>query len=288
MKHLKRLAALVLALLCCIPATGCQDPVGNTSNTTAGSTDTATPTESGTEPETPPETEPDTPTVTEPVTEPETTPETEPETSEIEVEIYENGYTNRLVVGFDEYGRTIPAVSAEKEGREVGIFYFLWLGQHMSHDTPIYDIRNLRAELGDDVFFHQNLPTSPESAFHWWSEPLYGYYNSLNEWVIRRHMEMLTEAGIDFLCFDTTNSPIYEEVATMVMKVISELRAEGWDAPQVTWMTHTCSISTTRKIYNAFYKTNLYPDAWYCVDGKPMIITYTTEADDRAATPDYT
>ncbi len=216
-----------------------------------------------------------------PETEPETAPETTTGRTEVEMDIYENGYTNNLIVGFDEQGRSLTATSARKTDKEVGIFYFLWLGQHGG--DQIYDNSHILAEHGPDVLFHQDVPgVSPAWLFHWWEEPLYGYYNSGDEWVIRRHMEMLTEAGIDFLCFDVTNANIYQNVAKRVMKVIEELRAEGWDAPQVTWMTHSYSIRTAQTIYDTFYKEELYPSSWYCVDGKPMIIAYTREADDKA------
>ncbi len=215
----------------------------------------------------------------------ETIPETQPETTlgrtEIEMDLYANGYSNHLIVGFDEQGRSVDAVSARKTDKEVGIFYFLWLGQHGG--DKIYDNSHILAEHGPEVMFHKDVPgVSPAALFHWWEEPLYGYYNSGDEWVVRRHMEMLTEAGIDFLCFDVTNANIYPNVAKRIMKVITELREEGWDAPQVTWMTHSYSIRTAQTIYDTFYKDEVYPESWYCVDGKPMIIAYTDEADDKA------
>ncbi len=235
--------------------------------------------------ETPSESAPETSSETVDETKSETTLETQPETTlgrtEVEMDIYANGYTNNLIVGFDEQGRSLSAVSARKEDKEVGIFYFLWLGQHGG--DKIYDNSHILAEYGPDVMFHQDVPgVSPAYLFHWWEEPLYGYYNSGDEWVIRRHMEMLTEAGIDFLCFDVTNANIYPNVAKRIMKVIEELRLEGWDAPQVTWMTHSYSIRTAQTIYDTFYKDEVYPESWYCVDGKPMIIAYTKEADDKA------
>lgn len=204
------------------------------------------------------------------------------------MDIYGDGYNTNMIVGFDEYGRSFTAASAERENREVGIFYFLWLGQHGTPD--IYDISLLLRQYGSDLVFHQDDPLSPASAFHWWEKPLYGYYNSSDEWVIRRHMEMLTDAGVDFLVFDVTNTFTYQSVAERVMKVISELRAEGWDAPQVTFYTHSRSIQTIQYLYDTIYATNTYPESWYRVNGKPMMIGYTTakkdlkEAADRGDT----
>jgi hypothetical protein len=45
----------------------------------------------------------------------------------IVMDIYGNGYNTNMLVGFDEQGRTVKAVSSERENKDVGIFYFLWL-----------------------------------------------------------------------------------------------------------------------------------------------------------------
>ncbi len=273
-KYLPLLAVCLSGLLFAAGCNGGEDPVD-----TLPESDAASVTEAVTAPDATTESAPESDAGTAEV--PETETETNSERTEAEVDIYANGYTNNLIVGFDEQGRSVSAVSARREDKEVGIFYFLWLGQHGG--DQIYDNSHILAEHGPDVMFHQDVPgVSPAWLFHWWEEPLYGYYNSGDEWVIRRHMEMLTEAGIDFLCFDVTNANIYPNVAKRIMKVIEELRAEGWDAPQVTWMTHSRSIETAQKIYDTFYKEELYPSSWYCVDGKPMIIAYTREADDKA------
>ena len=272
---------LTCALMAGLMLAGCtggsgSTETGDTEGGTTGVTDTGTPAVTA------PVTDPD----TDPATDaPETEAETEApasERTETEMDLYGIGYSNNLVVGFNEQGRFVPAVAGrrEDEDKQVGIFYHTWIGQHNTNE--IYHIPTIRATLGDEVLFHQDVPGSPAYAFHWWETPNYGYYNSGDEWVIRRHMEMLTEAGVDFLVFDTTNSFIYQNVAKRVMRVITELREAGWDAPQVTWYTHSYSVQTAENIYETFYKTNTYPESWYCVDGQPMIIAYTDGARDKA------
>jgi dienelactone hydrolase len=208
------------------------------------------------------------------------TESTQPVTEKLEVmDLYEDGYNNNMIVGFDEYGRTVPAAAGKKDKRDVGIFYFLWLGQPQSSD--IYDVSKIIAEQGQDIVFHEEGgKISPNGQAHWWAEPLYGYYNSVDKWVIRKHLEMLTEAGVDFLIFDTTNCLLYSEVAKKIMKMSQELRDEGWDAPQVCFYTHSRSIDTIKQIYNTYYKKGNYPDSWYRIDGRPMIIGYTSAEKD--------
>ncbi len=199
--------------------------------------------------------------------------------------VFGDGYNAHMLVGFDEYGRTVEPTVSRKEDKEVGIFYFLWLGT--PHFSEIYDVSKIIETYGKDKVFYEDTAISPLNQPHWWGEPLFGYYNSADEWVIRRHMEMLTVAGVDFLVFDTTNAVTYDSAARRVLQVSAELRAEGWDAPQVVYMTHTYSISTVNHLYENIYRK--YPDyeeAWYKVDGKPMIIAYTKESDDIAASGD--
>ncbi len=246
---------------------------------------------------------PDTPAVTDPAINPdtdrdttgETPPATEPDTKEEETvrpgetidgsSIFENGYNANMLVGFDEYGRTVEPTASRKDNREVGIFYFLWLGT--PHFDDIYDSAKIIEQYGLNKLLYEDTEVSPLRQPHWWGEPLFGYYNSADEWIIRKHMEMLTVAGVDFLVFDTTNAVTYDSAARRILKVVTELRTEGWDAPQVAYMTHTYSISTANALYqNIYRKYPEYEEAWYKIDGKPMIIAYTKEKDDIAASGD--
>ena len=276
MKAYVRIASLLLATLL---LGGCTAG-GTTNDTTAeAATDSAAVTEETTE--TPTEQESETPTEEETTME-ETTADTQPTLPErTVVDVYGNSYNTNMIVGFDEYGRSVTAASATRADKEVGIFYFLWLGFPFAND--IYDVSKILEEHGKDVLFHQaDDVISPEGQAHWWAEPLYGYYSSGDEYIIRRHMEMLTDAGVDFLVFDTTNAVIYANTAKRIMKISAELRAEGWDEPQVVFYTHSYSIQTIRGIYETFYATETYPESWYRVDGKPMIIGYADAAKDKA------
>lgn len=109
------------------------------------------------------------------------------------------------------------APAAEYE-RQVGLFYFLWLGEH-GRKGP-WDVSKI-VEADSDAGQKPDGPMwGPWGAYHHWGEPLYGYYFSDDEWVVRRHMKLIMKAGIGFLFFDTTNGPIYEKNAKLVMRVL--------------------------------------------------------------------
>lgn len=193
--------------------------------------------------------------------------------------VYGEGFNMNMLVAVDEWGRTLQPVIGKREKREVGIFYWMWQGTQSS--DKIYDSSKIAAmENGIDILLRSVSDISP-LAEHWWGEPLYGYYHMEDEYIIRKHMELLSYAGIDFLVLEATNTFTYKEVHQKVMKVLSEMMAEGWDVPKVTFYTHTCSIDTIKKIYRETYKKNLYPETWYRIDGKPLMIGQTDAEKDK-------
>src|SRR5690606_5162986 len=99
-------------------------------------------------------------------------------------------------------------------------------------------------------------PWGPKNAFHFWGEPLYGYYRSDDPWIIRRHAELLSDAGVDFLVFDATNAAIYEDVILKLFQVFDEQRKVGERVPQVTFMVNTHAGQTADRILKTFYQSS--------------------------------
>lgn len=199
-------------------------------------------------------------------------------------EQFGDGYNVNNIVGVDQFGRTFDITGGTKSEKQIGMFYFLWLGNPLF--SGVYDATKIYEQYGEDVLFHETSDVSPEGQFHFWGEPLYGYYNSGDEYVIRKHIELLTTANVDFLVFDTTNAVTYDTVYKKVMKIIDEYMQAGWNPPKVVFYTHSYSIQTANKLYNEVYKQNYYPDTWYRVDGKPLIVAYTDTEKDKAVSGD--
>ncbi|MHB1154689.1 MAG: glycoside hydrolase family 71/99 protein [Eubacteriales bacterium] len=179
----------------------------------------------------------------------------------------------------DDLGRTLPTerdTGKKRVGRYVGMFYFLWCGEHSIDYRPL-DITKLLSADSESGYKPDSDVWGKYSVMHHWGEPLYGYYYSDDEWVMRRHIEMLTIADVDFLVFDTTNAVTYTEKAKTMMRLLSEYRASGWNTPKVVFYTNTASGKTAQKIYDEIYKTDYCSDSWFYVDGKPIIIAVADE-----------
>lgn len=184
-------------------------------------------------------------------------------------------YTVNSISATDKLGRNFECGDTEKQEKYVGMFYFLWLGQHQgSGQNGIYNITDLLANDPDSLWdISPQNKVSPVETYHFWGEPLYGYYNSSDEWVIRKHMEMFTFAGLDFLCFDTTNAYTYSDVALKVMGVLQDFADQGWKVPKVMFYTNSSSVATMESIYRSVYAAHPeYRDIWFAPNGKPMIV----------------
>jgi len=175
--------------------------------------------------------------------------------------------------GVDGLGRELPAgveAGPARTGRYTGIFYFLWLGQHGTSGP--YDNTRILAECPEAVHNPEHPAWGPPEAFHFWGEPLYGYYFNDDEWVLRRHMELLTSAGVDFLVFDTTNAVTYKSVYDKLFRVMDHIFQQGFRVPQFVFYTNTESGNTIKEIYEDIYMPRRYEHLWFHWKGKPLII----------------
>jgi len=178
-------------------------------------------------------------------------------------------------VATDALGRKLPGFQKcgpPKEGKYVGIFYFLWLGQHST--TGPFDITRLLAENP------ANPKWGPRGDFHHWAEPELGYYLSNDEYVIRKHCYALTDAGIDTLIFDVTNALTYRPVYLRLCEVYRKIREQGQPTPQICFLVHSVPRRTVEKLYYNLYSKGLYKELWFQWKDKPLLLAPPGELDD--------
>lgn len=188
-------------------------------------------------------------------------------------------YTVYSLSGTDSLGRSFSAIDGEKEGKYVGVFYFLWCGAHSTNPYSVtYLLENdpdaLWATTGSDNY---NAEMSRTGLYHYWGEPLYGYYHQMDPWVVSRHIEMFINASVDFLALDTTNGVTYDAQVYLLLETLLKYQQQGFKVPQVMFMTKTNDINTVSYLYDKWYENDeygdRYDDLWFAPGGKPMIST---------------
>jgi len=174
----------------------------------------------------------------------------------------------------DALGRTLPTydhVGPPRPDRWVGIFYFLWHGAHVSGGP--YDISKILRQDPDAMQKGDSPLWGPVGAPHHWGESLFGYYLGDDKWVLRKHAQMLADAGVDTLIFDTSNKLTYRQNYTALFDVLTEVRREGNRTPDVAFLTPFWDpASTVQQLYDELYSKGLYSDLWFRWEGKPLIL----------------
>ena len=177
----------------------------------------------------------------------------------------------------DGLGRALPMpgeVSGPRPDRFVGMFYFLWhdnrAGKRPEGDGP-YNISTILARDPDATHHPRSALWGPIGMYHYWGEPLYGYYQSTDPWVIRRHARLLADAGVDTLIFDTTNKETYPDVYCRLCEVFQEVRKSGGRTPRIAFMMNTDAGATARQVYRDLYAPGKFRDLWFVWQGKPLL-----------------
>lgn len=175
-----------------------------------------------------------------------------------------------------------PSASGKK--REVGLFYFIWIGADSKQDTN-YNNAEILKRLPDPRT-HEGRFTLEEwtkagggakrGDFHFWDEPMFGFYNSGDEWVIERHIRMFVEAGVDYLVLDFTNGvfPDYIENLEVLFKCADKYYKQGFNVPKIALMAFDDGPRTVNTVYERFYsKHPEYSHLFYHWNGheKPVI-----------------
>ena len=181
-------------------------------------------------------------------------------------------------VATDGIGRTMPGFNAvgpvkHDQRRVVGIFYITWHSDNLANLKPPYsaDVTKVLAE-DPSARLDAKHPLWKEGSYHW-GEPEAGYFLSKDEYVIRKDMSMLADAGVDVLIMDVTNAVRYWSEWDAVFSVMQKMKAEGNKVPEFCfWAFNGPVITVVQDLYDRIYKENKYKDLWFHWDDKPLML----------------
>jgi hypothetical protein len=177
-------------------------------------------------------------------------------------------------VATDGLGRRLPGheeVGPPRADRTVGMFYFLWLGAHIQGGP--YDVTRILKEEPGAMQNPDSPRWGPLHAPHHWGESLFGYYLTDDASVLRKHGQMLSDAGVDMVVFDVTNQLTYREWYRALFRVWGDMRAMGNRTPQVAFLAPFWDpAKVVRELWRDLYEPGVGEDLWFQWEGRPLIL----------------
>ncbi len=181
----------------------------------------------------------------------------------------------------DGLGRTLSdntQVGDVREDRYVGMFYWIWHYPWVNDTEPITtgSVLDIYPEAVND-WDHPAWNNTYSGRPYFWDEPLYGFYTNTDEYVLRKHAELLADADIDAIFFDATNATqVFPDGYEALLRVWHEAKEQGVDVPQIVFILNFGGEEDTRTqlidIYTNLYSTGRYDDMFFRWDGKPLVM----------------
>lgn len=183
----------------------------------------------------------------------------------------------------DELGRKLcdyDAAGEKKQDKFIAMFYWTW---HQGNDDTTYQVKNiteiLRKHPEAMKDYHHPAWGDKQPGFFFWEQPLFGYYKTSDPWVLRKHAEMLADAGVDAVFFDCTNGSItWKESYEALMAIWDQAQKDGVKVPKIAFMLPFAplpnSLVSLRQLYRDVYKPKHYDNLWFIWKGKPCIMAY--------------
>ena len=181
-------------------------------------------------------------------------------------------------VATDGVGREMPGYEEAGEPKQdqrrvVGIFYITWHTQDKANMKQPYNADVTRIlEKDPSARLKADHPLWEEGAYHW-GEPEMGYFLNQDEYVIRKDISMLADAGVDVLIMDVTNAVRYWDEWDVTFRTMQEMKKEGNKVPRFAfWSFNGPSITVVQDLYDKVYKEEKYKDLWFYWDDKPLLL----------------
>lgn len=192
--------------------------------------------------------------------------------------------------------RTYQTAGEKKKDKYVAMFYWIWHQGYkkLTDSKNITEIVRAHPEAMRDF---EHPAWGGNRPFYYWEQPLFGYYRTTDEWVLRKHAELLADAGVDVVFFDCTNGDItFKESYDVLLKTWDQAQKDGVQVPKIAFMLpfgySAYSLSSLHKLYRDIYQPKRYPNLWFIWKGKPCIMAYpdnlTNSEEDRAIAAFFT
>lgn len=181
----------------------------------------------------------------------------------------------------DGLGRPLQRYDGVRQDKTVIMFYWTW---HNTPDAAGTEVKNISQIL-------RQYPEAMRDAKHpawlknrsrndyYWEEPLFGYYMTTDTWVLRRHAELLADAGVDAIFTDCTNGSLtWDESTDSLLYTWKQAKRDGVKVPKIAFLLpfgySNHSLTSLRHLYKKYYSNKEFSDMWFYWEGKPCIMAY--------------
>lgn len=181
----------------------------------------------------------------------------------------------------DALGRQVGRYDEYQKEKTVIMFYWTW---HNNPDPAGTQVKNISKIIRQfpEAMKDPNHPAWTEHRARndfYWEEPIFGYYLTTDTWVLRKHAEMLADAGVDAVFFDCTNGSLtWDESTDSLLYTWDIAQKDGVKVPKIGFMLpfgpSRPSLVSLRHLYDKYYSKGLYENLWFYWQGKPCIMAY--------------
>ena len=190
-------------------------------------------------------------------------------------------------VATDGLGRSLPTAAEAglpRTNRTVAVFYFINRPTDENVPGP-FDVSKILSADPDALKKPDSPLWGPMCCNHWWGEPLFGYYCSNDPFVLRKHAQMLGDAGVDVIVFDVSNGPTFDASWQEIVRVFADVRASGGHTPQIAFLCpfpayppYGLRGGELRHLWRTLYEPGIHPELWFRWKGKPLVIAHPAYA----------
>ena len=182
--------------------------------------------------------------------------------------------------GLGRVSLTYEDVGGPRENKTVAMMYWDWHTSNFAAQGATNTTEFMKL-YPDAKNYYNHTAWNKAGRYCFWNEPIYGYYQTSDTWVLRRQAELLANIGVDVVFNDHTNGTVtFEEGYTALFETWQNARADGVASPDISFMfpftsqnySNMAESQLESSIYNNVFATDKYSDMWFIWDGKPMIM----------------
>ncbi len=180
--------------------------------------------------------------------------------------------------GLGRVSLTNADVGDVREDRTLAMFYWTWHADLAGGGA--LNTTEFIKEHPDAQNDYNHPAWQGTGHYCFWNEPIYGFYRTDDEWVLRRQAELLANAGVDVIFADNTNGNMTWRTSYIPLyETWDDAQKNGAvDVPKVSYLLpfgpNEGSASQVSSLFEDIYRPEKYQNLWYYLDGKPMLMAY--------------